>query len=206
MPHDMQLLIVSDHGPTLSTQYVTRLASDCGMLSPTTVTTDDLSKMISHRLHRKPLIILAGDSTDRLRAFNKLRVYSDSITLARLIHPTAIISSYANVSPGCVVSPGVIVNPCACLGLCTTIYHNTIIEHDVSLHSFCTVGSSTVFGGAVTVEAGSYIGDRVSINQKILIGGNSFIDMDTAVIASVPPQTSVRGVPGRPYKSVTPKA
>lgn len=77
------------------------------------------------------------------------------------------------------------------------IMHGVHIAHDCVLGNEVTVAPGVVMAGHVAVLDGATIGIGVSIHQRVTIGGESMVGMDSTLLHDVPTRTLVRGSPAR---------
>lgn len=87
----------------------------------------------------------------------------------------------------------IIGNYCKIDNLCH-IGHNVHLGHDVIVVTGSAICGSCIIGD------GSYISPGVVIKNQTHIGEGSFIGMQTAVIKDMKSESSVFGVPGKPFK------
>ena len=62
------------------------------------------------------------------------------------------------------------------------------------------VVAGSVICGSCVIGKGSYISPGAVIKNQTYVGEGSFVGMQTAVIRDMKPQSSVFGVPGKPFK------
>lgn len=122
----------------------------------------------------------------------------------RVIHPTACVAASAQLGEGTQVLAGAVVNVGAKLGRHVLINTGSIIEHDCVLEDFTQVAPGVVIGGGTRVGAGSYLGLGAKIRDHIRIGCNVRVAMGAVVVADVPDNQLVAGVPARPRPDLKP--
>ena len=81
-------------------------------------------------------------------------------SIARVIHPTAYVSSSAMIKQGTVVEPKAIVNENSFIGFGCIISAGAIVDHDVVVEDFCHVNVDAICGA----------GSRVLRDTKISAG------------------------------------
>lgn len=74
------------------------------------------------------------------------------------------------------------------------IGHNVNIGKDVMVVAGCAIC------GSVQIGDGSYIAPNSSIKNQVCVGEKSFVGMQTAVLKELKPESSVFGVPSRPFE------
>ncbi len=74
------------------------------------------------------------------------------------------------------------------------------IGHNVRLSQDVMVVAGSVICGSCVIGKGSYISPGAVIKNQTYVGEGSFVGMQTAVIRDMKPQSSVFGVPGKPFK------
>jgi UDP-3-O-[3-hydroxymyristoyl] glucosamine N-acyltransferase len=84
------------------------------------------------------------------------------------IHPTAVIGDGVIPGDGVNIGAYAVIGRNCLIGSGTTIYPHTILYPDV------TVGCDCVFHSLVTVREGCRIGDRVILQNGVVIGGDGF--------------------------------
>ena len=105
---------------------------------------------------------------------------------ATIIHPSAIVSKYANIGRGSVIYPGVTIMANAEIGNHVFIASKTNVGHDTKIGDYVTISTLAAIAGNVTVEEGCYIGLNSSIRDGVTIGEWSLIGMGSVVVSDVP--------------------
>ncbi|WP_109763968.1 NeuD/PglB/VioB family sugar acetyltransferase [Pleionea mediterranea] len=119
----------------------------------------------------------------RYRLYQEYKSKGASFTT--LIHPSAIVSHYANLSEGVQVMAG------ACLQIGCDINQNTIIntravvEHHVSIGAHCHIAPGSIICGDTVVKDHVFIGTGAVILQGITIGTGAIIGAGVTVKSDV---------------------
>jgi len=116
---------------------------------------------------------------------------------ARIIHPSARISSLAVVGRNVLVMAGVAITSNAVIGDHVCILPNTVIHHDVVVRDWTLIGSNVTIAGNTSVGENCYIGSGASIMNGLHLGDQALVGMGTSVIRDVPPRARVVGIPAR---------
>lgn len=132
----------------------------------------------------------------RMALYRKFK--ARGFTFATVIHPSAVVSSYAIIGEGCQIMAGAVIQPCSVIG------NNTIINSRASVDHDCVIGEHSHLAPGVTVSGGVTIGNAVhlgvgaSVIQGVTIGSNSLIGAGSVVVTNVPENSEYLGVPARP--------
>ncbi len=121
-------------------------------------TMDDIGKL---REHYDTAIVALGNNEYRKRYYEALLHYNYHIPI--LIHPTAYVSSDAQLSPGCIVRTHAVIGRYAKLGEGVIINVGSIIDHHCEIGEFSMILPGAVVRNSVRVEAMSW----VSANEVI---------------------------------------
>lgn len=114
-----------------------------------------------------------------------------------VVHGTAWVAESAQLAEGVQVLARSVVNVGAQLGRHVLINTGAIIEHDCRLEEFVQIAPGVVMGGGTVIGAGSSIGLGATIRDHVRIGRNVRVAMGAVVVADVPDDDVVAGVPAR---------
>ena len=114
-------------------------------------------------------------------------------------HPSAIRSTHAQVGAGAQLLPGCIVNAGAQIGANVIINSGAIVEHDCVVEDHAHVAPGARLLGKVHVQTGAHVGAGATILQTLTIGANAVVGAGAVVVDDVPAETTVVGVPARPW-------
>ncbi|GAB5491169.1 MAG: acetyltransferase [Phototrophicaceae bacterium] len=117
-----------------------------------------------------------------------------------LVHPSAIVSSYATLGEGCQIMPNAIINVDAVLGDNVLINTGAVVEHESFVGAHTHIASKACLLGNVTVGEETLIGGNSTIRQGLTIGSLAVVGMGSVVTKNVPDACTVVGVPARKIK------
>lgn len=140
--------------------------------------------------------VAIGASSERIRMLEHCR--SLGFELPNIIHPSAVISSFATLKDGCVVCAQAVVSPGALLGIGCIVNTSASVDHDCQLGAGVHVCPGARLAGSVHVGSGSWIGLGSCVRQGITVGDNVTVGAGAVVVADVPSGQTVTGVPARP--------
>jgi len=150
-----------------------------------------------------PLAIAVGSPQTREKLFLKAR--EGGFSFATLVHPRVERSRFVEIGEGTVITAGNILTVNIRLGLQVQINLDCTIGHDVVMEDFATLAPGVHVSGWVRIEKRAYVGTgAVIINGKedepIVIGEDAVVGAGAVVTKSVPPRTTVVGVPAKPLQ------
>ena len=140
-----------------------------------------------------PVALGIGNNQLRQKISNRLK--EADVTLATLIHPSAIVSPSAVIGEGSVIMPLAVVNANATIGQGSILNSACVVEHDVTLQDFVHISPQVALAGGVFVGEMSHIGIGSSVIQNITIGSNSTIGAGSSVVSDIPSFVTAVGVP-----------
>lgn len=143
-------------------------------------------------------IVAIGNNRVRLEWIARLR--AANVTLATIVHPSALVSRSAVVGAGTFVAPGAIVGTGAVLGAGCIINTAASVDHDCSLGDVVHLSPGVHLSGEVTIGTASWLGTGCSVRNKINIGRDVVVGVGGVVVRDVEDGQTVVGVPARPLE------
>jgi sugar O-acyltransferase (sialic acid O-acetyltransferase NeuD family) len=144
----------------------------------------------------------SGDLRPRRRVYELAR--AQGVEPVDAVHPTAVVSSSAELGRGVTLMASAIVNAAARLGENVVVNTGAIVEHDCVLGDHVHVATGARLGGAVVVGDGTHIGLGALVNQSVRIGSGSIVGAGAVVVEDVEDGVIVAGVPARMLRRVDP--
>ena len=154
------------------------------------------------------LAIAIGDNSSRERVWNEAFPHASVDQFPTLVHPSASISSRAQLGPGCVIHPGVVIGPLATIGAFCILNSSSVLEHECTIGDFASLAPGAIVGGRSRIGARSAVGlgavikHGVSVGGDTVVGANSYVhfDLDDRVVAFGSPARVMRArEPREPY-------
>ena len=125
-----------------------------------------------------PLVLAIGDNQRRQELYQQLR---SELWHRPLIHPTACVSTAAQLEETAILLAGCHVGPLARVAANCIINTRAVVEHEAEIGAHCHLAvGATLLGGARIGEgcfigAGAVIRDGISIVAGTTIGANSYV-------------------------------
>ena len=138
-------------------------------------------------------IISIGNCQIRKKVVEQLKVGK----YAKAIHPSAVISSRANIEERTVVMQGAIVQSCVNIGKHCIINTGASVDHDCKLENFVHIAPHATVAGGVEIGECTWIGAGAVVKQYIKIGRNCMIGAGAVVVKDIPDNTTVVGNPAK---------
>jgi sugar O-acyltransferase (sialic acid O-acetyltransferase NeuD family) len=146
------------------------------------------------------VIVAEGNNEVRL---HKAKLFLDyGIKLATIIHPSAVVSKFAEIQAGTVVFANAVVNPFAKIGIACIINTGAIIEHECHLSDGVHISPGAGIAGTVSIGEKCWVGIGSTIINNLSIGANSIVGAGSVVLEDVPANVLAAGVPAKIKKSV----
>lgn len=142
--------------------------------------------------------VIVAIGNNRIRSDRQQELLAMGFTLVSVIHPSAVISPYADVGAGSVVFANAVVNACASLGAGCIVNTGAVVEHDCVVGDFSHLSPNSVLAGGVSAGQHVWVGAGASVKQLIVLGDGVTVGMGGVVVRDVPAGQTVIGVPARP--------
>lgn len=114
-----------------------------------------------------------------------------------VVHPSAFVSSRAELGPGTVVNAGVMVNTGARIGRGVILNTGCVVDHDCVLGDYVHVSPNAALGGGARVGRSSWIGIGSSVIELVSIGSNTILGAGAVAIRDVGDGVVAVGCPAR---------
>ena len=125
------------------------------------------------------------------------QIVEQGLSIATLIHPSAIIGTDVKIGTGVVVMAGVVINSSTSIGKGCIINTSSSVDHDNEIGDYVHISPGANLAGNVRVGKGSWIGIGVSVNNNISISSGVMVGAGTVVIKDLPENCIAVGVPAR---------
>lgn len=140
-----------------------------------------------------PIFCGVGNNRTRARLFKDLGLQDSPI----LIHPSAVVSQYAQLGAGTLVVAGCVVNASATIGVGVILNTGCSVDHDCMVGDFAHISPGARLAGNVNVGARSWIGIGAVVREGVSIGVDVMVGAGAVVLNDIEDGARVAGVPAR---------
>lgn len=155
-----------------------------------------LSDLLSGVSGYTGVIVAIGDNQVRKSISQSL--LAAGANLVTLVHPSAIVSRYAEIGAGSVVVAGAVINAYAVIGSGAIINTGSSIDHDCHLDDYVHISPGVHLAGGVKIRSCSWVGIGACVKQQVTIGANVTVGAGSVVVHNILDNLTVVGVPARP--------
>ncbi len=131
----------------------------------------------------------------RQNIFEKFK--RDGFHFAKVIHPNASVSAFAQVSDGAQIMAGAVVQAGAKIGQNVIINTGACIDHDCQIAAHSHIAPGAILSGAVFIALGCHIGPGAVLIQGISLGEGTIVGAGAVVTHSHPAGAILKGIPAR---------
>jgi len=139
------------------------------------------------------LFCAVGNNLERARIFSDVNI----VSAPTLVHPSAVISPYAELRSGTLAVAGVVVNTDATVGRGVILNTGCSVDHDCQIGDFVHISPGVKLAGNVTIGPRSWIGIGSTIIEGITVGADAIVGAGAVVVTDVPDNARFAGVPAR---------
>jgi sugar O-acyltransferase (sialic acid O-acetyltransferase NeuD family) len=153
---------------------------------------DDITSL---RMEGKYFFIAIGHN--RIRAALMENLLAIGLRTLVIKHPSAIVSSFANVGDGTLLAPGCKVNAMARIGKGVIVNTGAVIEHECQVEDFAHIAPGAVLAGNVSVGSGSFVGANAVVKEGVRIGRNATVGAGAVILHDIADNEQWVGNPGK---------
>ncbi len=139
--------------------------------------------------------IAVGNNATREKLQEKYE--NAGLSIAKLIHPGAVIGNDVEIGIGTVVMAGVVINSSSRIGKGCIINTGSSLDHDNVIEDYVHISPGTNLAGTVRVGKGSWIGIGSVVSNNIDICGGCIFGAGAVVVKDIAEPGTYIGVPVR---------
>lgn len=159
----------------------------------------DVSHIIS-KMPRAKVVVAIGDNTARKKVVELLQTWG--VPIARVIHPSSVISPFAQIGIGTVILPSVVVNAGAVVGNHVILNTSCSVDHDCIIGDFAHISPGAHLTGKVNIGEGAHVGTGVAVIPGCSVGSWAVVGAGAVVVEDIPPKVVAVGVPAKVVRSL----
>ncbi len=144
-------------------------------------------------------IVAIGDNATRKKVVEQTKH-----AFTNAIHPSVILSRFAQTGIGNMILHGAVVQAMVRIGNHVIINTGAKVDHDCVLEDYVHIAPGAVLCGSVKIGEGAFIGAGSVIIPGKKVGAWAVVGAGSVVINDVPDHTVVAGNPARAIKSRKP--
>jgi acetyltransferase EpsM len=145
------------------------------------------------------VLVAIGDNEARLlRAEDAVKA---GLSLARAIHPGAIVASDVLIEEGSVVAGGAVINPGCRIGKLAIVNTGATVDHECVIEDGAHIGPGVHLAGRVSVRRAAWVGIGAAVIDRVSIGAGAVVGAGSVVVRDVSAGATVYGVPARVRRS-----
>ena len=153
-------------------------------------TFEDLLKLNTH--NAKAVVAIGNNA---IRELKTKQLQAHGFMLPTLVHPSAVVSAYAELSSGTVVLANAVINAFALIGQGCIINSSSVVEHDCLIGNFVHICPTSALAGGVKIGDRCWLGIASQVRQLISIGNDTLVGAGSTVVKSLPSNVVAFGSP-----------
>lgn len=135
--------------------------------------------------------------SNNIRMIKQIELSDNGAKIISLIHPSAIVSRYAQIGIGSVIMANAVVNAGVLIGQGCIVNTAATIDHDCIISDGVHVSPGAHLAGNIFVGEQSWLGIGSSFKQGLTIGCNVIVGVGAAVVSDIGNGRIAFGVPAK---------
>lgn len=139
----------------------------------------------------KPCCVIAIANGDVKEKISK--EFDGQVEWGNIIHPTVIISEYANIGVGNVFQPFVIIGPNTQIGDHILVNFKSNVSHDAIIGDYSSIMCLCDITGHVQIKEKVFVASRVSVIPGLVVGESAKLGAGAVIFKDVKPNVTMHG-------------
>jgi sugar O-acyltransferase (sialic acid O-acetyltransferase NeuD family) len=149
------------------------------------------------------LAIAIGNNSVRESMYKEIKSKFSDSNFPILVHSSAVVSFFSELSEGSVVMPNAIIGPNTRIGKFCIVNSQASIDHDGLMLDFSSLAPAAILGGNVRIGTRSAICIGSVIKQNIFIGDDSIVGANSYLNKDLSNNQVAYGSPAKPIRTRT---
>jgi sugar O-acyltransferase (sialic acid O-acetyltransferase NeuD family) len=142
-------------------------------------------------------VFIATDDNRERKALAKMVIQDYKKMPVNALHPNAMIEASASLGHGNLLAAGTYLGSFATLGSHCVLNARATVDYEAQVADYVQIGAGSIIGSGAILAEGAFIGSGVTVVSGIRVGKNARVGAGSLVIADVPDNTTVFGVPAQ---------
>jgi len=155
----------------------------------------DTGELLNNHVVYDGVVVAIGNNHARL--IKQQLLQDKGASIVSLVHPSAMVSPYAEIGIGSVVMANASINPFVKIGAAVIVNTGCNVDHDCILADGVHISPGVCLGGGVQVGRLSWVGIGAAVIQQVAIGEKVIVGAGSTVISDVPDDSKVVGSPAK---------
>lgn len=141
--------------------------------------------------------VIVAIGNNQIRRAKQEMYESAGITIATLIHPTAVLASDVQIGEGTVIMANAVVNVGTFIGKGCIVNTAATVDHDNIIGEYSHVSVGSHLAGTVSLGAMVWVGIGAAVSNNLKICDDCFIGAGAVVVKNIEKPGTYVGVPAR---------
>jgi sugar O-acyltransferase (sialic acid O-acetyltransferase NeuD family) len=147
----------------------------------------------SHLAANTDFFVAIGDNQIRHNISEQIKTANGA--LARLIHPSAVVSQYAKIGEGSLICANAVINIASHIGIGCIVNTGAIVDHDCVLGDYVHIAPGARLAGHISLGDFCLVGVGAVIIPGLVLGQDSILGAGSTLIVNLPKASVAVGCP-----------